>query len=178
MTTENLYKSDFETHDKETGQIFGRCPKLCELKVSYRRPAQRAKNEMIRPVLNRPELCLDYLRKVWDRDTLELREEIVLICLDSSLSANGWVRLYAGGYGECTLDLKLLMGIVLKSASSGFILAHNHPSGSLTPSAEDRAVTRRVDQAAKLLGVRFVDHVITAKTGHYSFRMSEPELFL
>jgi DNA repair protein RadC len=173
MTTDNVYQFPPTRDDRREIPDFGRCPKLCELKVSYR----RAKAQAVRPVLNMPELCLDYLRKVWDRDTLELREEIVLICLDSSLGANGWVRLYTGGFGECTLDLRLLFAVVLKTASSGFIVAHNHPSGSLTPSDGDRAITRRIAEASLILGVRFVDHIITASTGHYSFRMSEPGLF-
>jgi DNA repair protein RadC len=165
-----------DAQDRTTPDL-GRCPKLCELKVGYRRSASRTKTEQPRPRLHMPELCFNYLRKVWDRDTLELREEVVLICLDSSLGANGWVRLYVGGLGDCSLDLRLLFGVVLKTASSGFIVAHNHPSGNLTPSEGDRAITRRMSQAAILLGVRFVDHLITSVDGHYSFRMSEPELF-
>ncbi|MFO0937491.1 MAG: JAB domain-containing protein [Gemmataceae bacterium] len=124
-----------------------------------------------------PVVCFDYLRNIWDRDTFELREEIVLICLDSSLGVNGWIRLYAGGFGECTLDPKLLFGIVLTTASSGFILAHNHPSGNLRPSDGDRAVTRRMSTAAKILGIRFVDHIIASSNGYYSFRDAESKLF-
>lgn len=51
-----------------------------------------------------------------------------------------------------------------------FILCHNHPSGDPTPSAEDRAVTRRIVAAADLLGLDIVDHVIICRDGHYSFR--------
>jgi DNA repair protein RadC len=179
MTNENLNPvyTHQDTEDRTTPD-FGRCPKLGELKVSYRRSVSRAKSAEPRPSLRTPELCSDYLRKIWDRDTLELREEVVLICLDSSLGANGWVKLFVGGLGECAFDIRLLFGVVLKTASSGFIVAHNHPSGNLTPSADDRSVTRRMAQAANFFGIRFVDHLITSSQGHYSFRMSEPELFI
>jgi DNA repair protein RadC len=165
-----------DLQDRTTSD-FGRCPKLCELKVGYRRSASRTKTDRRLPTLNEPELCFDYLRKVWDRETLELREEVFLICLNSSLGAQGWIRLFVGGLGECTIDARLLFGVVLKTASRGFVMAHNHPSGDITPSAEDRTITRRIAQGANLLGIQLVDHLITSVDGYYSFRMSEPGLF-
>jgi DNA repair protein RadC len=51
----------------------------------------------------------------------------------------------------------------------GIILAHNHPSGDITPSAEDRAVTSRIVEAATMLGLRMLDHLIVSDERHYSF---------
>jgi DNA repair protein RadC len=50
------------------------------------------------------------------------------------------------------------------------ILAHNHPSGDPTPSAEDKQVTRQLSQAAKTLGMKLLDHIIFARRGYYSFQ--------
>jgi len=58
---------------------------------------------------------------------------------------------------------------VLRTSASGFICAHNHPSGDVTPSGEDRALTRRLMEGARLVGVRFLDHVIVGGQTHYSF---------
>jgi DNA repair protein RadC len=44
--------------------------------------------------------------------------------------------------------------------SSAIILAHNHPTGDLTPSSEDIAITRRLKEAGDLLGIRVLDHII------------------
>ena len=46
------------------------------------------------------------------------------------------------------------------SNASGLILAHNHPSGDPTPSAEDRALSKRLRQAGELLGVELLDFLI------------------
>jgi len=48
--------------------------------------------------------------------------------------------------------------------------AHSlHPSGSVTPSDKDHAITRRLCEACALLGVTVLDHVIVGAEGHYSF---------
>jgi DNA repair protein RadC len=52
----------------------------------------------------------------------------------------------------------------------GFILAHNHPSGSLDPSDEDIAFTRAVQRAGELMGIELYDHIIVAPAGYTSLR--------
>ena len=55
-------------------------------------------------------------------------------------------------------------------AAAAVILVHNHPSGDPAPSAEDRAVTRRLAATAEVLGVELLDHVIVARQGCVSLR--------
>ncbi|MEK7074977.1 MAG: JAB domain-containing protein, partial [Patescibacteria group bacterium] len=50
------------------------------------------------------------------------------------------------------------------------IIAHNHPSGNLDPSSEDREVTYRLKEAGKLLGIEVLDHIIVSRSGYTSFR--------
>ena len=57
----------------------------------------------------------------------------------------------------------------IKDNSCAIIVAHNHPSGRLDPSPEDRDITGRLRQAADVLGIALLDHVIFAHTGYYSF---------
>jgi len=52
----------------------------------------------------------------------------------------------------------------------GFMLAHNHPSGSLDPSPEDIEFTRGVQRAAELMGIELYDHLIVARSGYTSMR--------
>ena len=58
------------------------------------------------------------------------------------------------------------------SNSAAFVAIHNHPSGSISPSQEDKDVTRRLLACSELLGVRMLDHIIVAgETGDiYSFK--------
>jgi len=58
----------------------------------------------------------------------------------------------------------------LVSNATSIILAHNHPSGVLTPSYEDVSVTKRLGESAKLLGIELLDHVIISKNGYLSFK--------
>jgi DNA repair protein RadC len=67
---------------------------------------------------------------------------------------------------------------VYKSAilanSAAIILAHNHPSGDTAPSREDREITRRLQEAGEILGIKVLDHVIvdTDSGAYYSFTES------
>ncbi len=57
----------------------------------------------------------------------------------------------------------------LAERSAAIICAHNHPSGNLEPSPEDRELTRRISNAGELLGIPLLDHVIFTEEGYYSF---------
>nr|WP_041611410.1 DNA repair protein RadC [Treponema primitia] len=54
--------------------------------------------------------------------------------------------------------------------ASAIGVAHNHPSGQLKPSIEDGEITAQLVNAAKILGLRFLDHVIFTATGYFSYR--------
>lgn len=58
--------------------------------------------------------------------------------------------------------------IVLCAAS--LVLVHNHPSGDTTPSEEDLAITRRLKEAGRPLGIELVDHIVVAEAGYTSLR--------
>ena len=58
---------------------------------------------------------------------------------------------------------------VIAERASAVIVAHNHPNGDLIPSSEDIKATQRVKEAAKILGISFLDHIIFNSKGYYSF---------
>ena len=49
------------------------------------------------------------------------------------------------------------------------VLCHNHPSGSLTPSRADEMLTKKIKEAAVLLDMNVIDHIIVSEDGYYSF---------
>jgi len=61
------------------------------------------------------------------------------------------------------------------SSAASIILAHNHPSGDVTPSAEDIGLTRRISQAGEILGIEVLDHIVVASEKFLSLK--EAELF-
>lgn len=58
---------------------------------------------------------------------------------------------------------------VLSERASAVIIAHNHPVGEPKPSNEDREITRRMKEAAAVLGINLLDHIIFNRKGYYSF---------
>jgi len=58
---------------------------------------------------------------------------------------------------------------VIAERASAVIVAHNHPSGELHPSKEDIQITKRLKEAADILGLNLLDHIIFNAKGYYSF---------
>jgi DNA repair protein RadC len=58
----------------------------------------------------------------------------------------------------------------IQDRASSIAVAHNHPSGNLQPSMEDRRITQRLKDAAEILGLNFLDHLIFSDTDLFSFR--------
>lgn len=58
---------------------------------------------------------------------------------------------------------------VIAERASAIIIAHNHPVGDLKPSPEDMVVTKRINEAATILGMSLLDHIIFNNKGYYSF---------
>jgi len=59
---------------------------------------------------------------------------------------------------------------MIQDRAAAFCVAHNHPSGQITSSAEDDEITERLQAAARILGLHFVDHIIFSETAWWSFR--------
>ncbi len=59
---------------------------------------------------------------------------------------------------------------VIADRAAAVIFVHNHPSGDLQPSAADRRTHEQLTEAAKILGLRVLDHLILSKKGHFSFQ--------
>jgi DNA repair protein RadC len=57
----------------------------------------------------------------------------------------------------------------LSDRAAAIVCAHNHPSGNIEPSPEDRELTRRLKESGELLGIPLLDHVIFTENGYFSF---------
>jgi len=105
----------------------------------------------------------------WDLDTIELYEEFKVLLLNRANEVLGIYTLSKGGISGTMVDLKLLFAVILKSAASSIILAHNHPSGNLKPSEADKRLYKKIKKAADYLDVNVLDNMIITKYGYYSF---------
>lgn len=97
--------------------------------------------------------CFSYLRS---RD----REEFVCLHLDKGNRPVCWDRVSVGSLSEAIVHPREVFKTALLSSASAVIFIHNHPSGRGEPSAEDRQLTRKLQDAAGLLDIRVLDHLI------------------
>lgn len=110
--------------------------------------------------INTTEIAAKFLRKIWPPDIL-VRERCYAIYLNEANMLLTWMEVASVGVNEMTVDLKLiLLPAIQISGCTRIILAHNHPSGSLKSSGEDRVLTFRLREAAQLFGIELVDHLI------------------
>ncbi|MFL0102008.1 JAB domain-containing protein [Tenacibaculum maritimum] len=136
---------------------------IAEVKVSY------TTNNTEKLRITNSKTSYDVLLACWNKNTLELQEEFKVLLLNRNNQVLGVYPLSKGGTASSIVDIKLLFSVALKCNTHGIILAHNHPSGSLTPSQSDKDITTKIINASKLLDVKILDHIIVTKDDYYSF---------
>lgn len=138
---------------------------MSEIKAVYR---SRTRIRERKQILNE-QTATDYIRTIWNKDTLELTEDFVIVCLNTANHAIGWVKVSSGGLDAARVDPRVVFALALQVGASALILAHNHPSGEVVPSPEDKIVTKRLTDAGALLQIRVLDHIIIGKDTAFSF---------
>lgn len=78
-------------------------------------------------------------------------------------------RISAGGIAGTVVDVKIILKNAIQKLSSSLALVHNHPSGNLQPSDMDISLTRKLSEAAKLMDIVVLDHLIIGDKNYYSF---------
>lgn len=97
------------------------------------------------------------------------REVILAIALDARHNVNATSMVHIGTANESVADTADILRVALYSSSRNLIIAHNHPSGDPSPSAEDKAITKRLKEASALLNITLLDHIIIGNNGYFSF---------
>ncbi len=100
-------------------------------------------------------------------------EEFWVIFLNNSNKVVHKRRLSMGGITGTIVDIRILFKIALEYESVGIILCHNHPSGKLKASDEDKLLTKNVQSAAEILDINLLDHIIITEQGFLSFAEEE-----
>ena len=138
---------------------------VAEVQLSYKSKVS-AKD---RPMVRNSQDTYDILMQIWDQDTLELAESFKVLFLNRANRVMGVYSLSHGGMTGTVADPKLVFIAALKAAACNIILAHNHPSGNLTPSSADISLTEKMVQAGKFLDINVLDHLIVTADGYLSF---------
>jgi DNA repair protein RadC len=96
-------------------------------------------------------------------------EEFHVLALGSQSQVSGDLLITRGILNSSLVHPREVFRAAIAEAAAGIIVVHNHPSGDPTPSADDRAVTRQLVEAGRLLDVPVYDHVVVAGERYVSF---------
>jgi DNA repair protein RadC len=137
---------------------------LAEIEIFYKNKVRPSDRPKIASSMD----AVQQLRLVWSHN-MERIEEFMVLVLNRANRILGWARISQGGVSGTVADPKVIFQIALKANASSIIIAHNHPSGNLTPSESDVALTRKMKEAGVLLDLPVLDHLILTSEGYYSF---------
>ena len=138
--------------------------KIHEIEVVYNTNIKPSERPQIKSSTDAEKLFRDN----WDRAKIEYCEEFKIMLLNHSNRLLGINKISQGGTGGTVIDLKRIFGVVLKCNASAIILVHNHPSGNKKPSEADMKITKKIEEAGKLLGINVLDHLILTPDSYYS----------
>ncbi len=96
-------------------------------------------------------------------------EEFWILLLNQAARVIDRVRISRGGIDQTTADVRAILREALLQRATQIALVHNHPSGNVMPSSEDRRLTQQVQQAARVMNIRVLDHLVVTDGRYYSF---------
>lgn len=137
--------------------------KLPEILLSYRRgtdPIVKIKSA---------EDAYKVFTTIYDTDIIDYIECSYALFLNRANNTIGWFKLSQGGTCATIVDTKVLFATALKCGASGVIISHNHPSGQLNASEQDKRVTKNLKEVGRLLEIELLDHLILTSDGFFSF---------
>ena len=115
------------------------------------------------------EDAYEVLLSTYREGTICYKEYFKVLFLNQAKQVLGYTLISEGGITDTTVDVRVILQAALLTNSVALILAHNHPSGSMKPSRQDIEITKQVKEAARLMRITVIDHLILTDTSYYSF---------
>ncbi len=119
-----------------------------------------------KPQLNSSSKAGEYLISLFAGRSYEF---FYLICLDAQNRVNHAALIHEGTIDQAAVYPRLIVEAALRHQSHSVILSHNHPGGTLRPSASDIEVTKIIKNALDPISIRVIDHIIVAGDRYFSF---------
>ncbi len=162
-------RSLFSVGSNKIVKIKGMGPAKAALILAAGELAKRQLREKVigREVISEPEAVVDYLSYEL-RD--QAREIFKVLFLSKANEVIEEKNLFYGTVDEASVYPREILRNALELNATSVILVHNHPSGRLTPSLQDKMITRKIQKACEILSVKVLDHIIIGRNGYTSFR--------
>ncbi|GKS81917.1 DNA methylase [Ligilactobacillus pabuli] len=112
----------------------------------------------------------EYMTKMYGAAKQEL---LVGIYLDTKNQVMLQKNLFKGTLNSATVHPREIFREAVKCSAARFMVVHNHPSGNVTPSKNDLALTKRLVSCGEMLGITLLDHIIVGDSSYLSMREEE-----
>ena len=127
---------------------------------------RQAATSLSKPVIKDSKDIASYLQALFS----DYRHEVfAVLFLNRANKINHFEIISEGGITGTVADPRIILKKALESGAVNIILSNNHPSGSLKPSKADELLTSKIKEAARLLDITVLDHIIVSEEGYFSF---------
>lgn len=136
---------------------------IAALELGRRRKEQSAADKV---VISQSRDAADYFRPLLEDLN---HEEFWILLLNRSNTVIDKMMVSQGGLAGTVTDVRLILKMAVEKLASALILCHNHPSGNAQASEADHKITQKIKDAAALMDITVLDHVIIAHDRYLSF---------
>jgi DNA repair protein RadC len=114
------------------------------------------------------KLAYEFIKQFYG-DDIEIFESFFILLLNRNNETIGYAKISQGGISGTIVDIRLIAKYAVESLCSSIVLAHNHPSGNLNPSEQDKNITSKIKDALNMFEISVIDHIILTSESFYSF---------
>lgn len=127
---------------------------------------RQASASLEKPVVRSSREIAEYLQALIKDYSYEV---FAVVFLNRANKINHFEIISRGGITGTVADPRIILKKALEEDATSIVLCHNHPSGSLIPSASDEDLTKKIKLAAAYFDIKVIDHIIVSEDGYYSF---------
>lgn len=169
--TMSTKKVVFDLENYKTNDVIpGYTKMVTEATLTYRQVETNIEFPIVSSFKNGSNAAL-FIRKWYEQNGMSISdvEYFGSLLLNRANKLIAVVPVSKGGIMGTVADPRIILGSAIILRASAIILFHNHPSGNLSPSEQDNALTRRLKEAGAMHEIYVLDHIILTESGHYSF---------
>jgi len=125
------------------------------------------KYEAVDKKINSPDTANNIVRTLLENETEEV---FMLVAVDTKCKVIGVSEVSRGSLNASIVHPREVFKRAMMMNAANILVAHNHPSGDPTPNTEDIDITKRLDEAGRLLGIGIMDHIIIGDESYSSLK--------
>ena len=133
--------------------------------VEYSLKAEKQEFPIVK--IKHAEDAVNFARQFY-YDDIAIYESVFIILMNNAGNAIGYAKISQGGICGTLVDIRIVCKYAIESLASSIIFVHNHPSGNLTPSFEDRKLVKKLCDALGVLDIKLHDSIIISDSGYLS----------